>query len=80
DETKLFSAHFPITLATYTIESITVMKNSVKNSHKLLFVQNKEKIPFLKAIFEDDQSITLIEKNSKKKINLNSPIQIELSK
>ncbi|EMM75035.1 hypothetical protein QMM42_15140 [Leptospira santarosai] len=80
DETKLFSAHFPITLATYTIESITVMKNSVKNSHKLLFVQNKEKIPFLKAIFEDDQSITLIEKNSKKKINLSSPIQIELSK
>ncbi|EMO29846.1 hypothetical protein LEP1GSC170_1778 [Leptospira interrogans serovar Bataviae str. HAI135] len=56
------------------------MKNSIKNSHKLLFVQNKEKIPFLKAVFEDDQSITLIEKNSKKKISLNSPIQIELSK
>ncbi|AXR66497.1 tetratricopeptide repeat protein [Leptospira mayottensis] len=80
DETKLFSAHFPITLATYTIDSITVMKNSIKNSRKLLFIQNKEKIPFLKAIFEDDQSITLIEKNSKKKISLNSPIQIELSK
>ncbi|WP_078128615.1 hypothetical protein [Leptospira alexanderi] len=80
DETKLFSAHFPITLATYTIDSITVMKNSIKNSRKLLFIQNKEKIPFLKAIFEDDQSITLIEKNSKKKISLSSPIQIELSK
>ncbi|EKR71704.1 hypothetical protein LEP1GSC021_4938 [Leptospira noguchii str. 1993005606] len=80
DETKLFSAHFPITIATYTIDSIGLMKNSIKNSHKLLFVQNKEKIPFLKAVFEDDQSITLIEKNSKKKISLNSPIQIELSK
>ncbi|EMN59728.1 hypothetical protein [Leptospira borgpetersenii] len=80
DETKLFSAHFPITLATYTIDSITVMKNSIKNSRKLLLIQNKEKIPFLKAIFEDDQSITLIEKNSKKKLSLSSPIQIELSK
>ncbi|EMJ96489.1 tetratricopeptide repeat protein [Leptospira alstonii] len=80
DETKLFSAHFPITLATYTIDSIGLMKSSIKSPHKLLFVQNKEKIPFLKAIFEDDQSITLIEKNSKKKISLNAPIQIELSK
>ncbi|PJZ57206.1 tetratricopeptide repeat protein [Leptospira barantonii] len=80
DQTKLFSAHFPITLATYTIDSIGLMKNSIKNPHKLLFVQNKEKTPFLKAVFEDDQSITLIEKKSKKKINLSSPIQIELSK
>ncbi|EMO60794.1 hypothetical protein LEP1GSC133_3592 [Leptospira borgpetersenii serovar Pomona str. 200901868] len=56
------------------------MKNSIKNSRKLLLIQNKEKIPFLKAIFEDDQSITLIEKNSKKKLSLSSPIQIELSK
>lgn len=49
DETKLFSAHFPITLATYTIDSITVMKNSIKNSRKLLLIQNKEKIPFFKS-------------------------------
>lgn len=80
DETKLFSSHFPITLATYTIDSIGLMKNSIKSPHKLLFVQNKEKTPFLKAVFEDDQSITLIENKSKKKISLNSPIQIELSK
>lgn len=80
DETKLFSAHFPITLATYTIDSISLTKNSTKTPRKLLFVQNQEKTPFLKAVFEDDQSITLIEKKSKKKINLNSPIQIELSK
>ncbi|TGK31364.1 hypothetical protein EHQ05_00635 [Leptospira yasudae] len=80
DETKLYSAHFPVTIPTYTIDSIALMRTPVKARHKLLFVQNSQKTPFLKAIFEDDQSITLIEKKSKKKISLSEPIQIELSK
>ncbi|AOP36348.1 hypothetical protein A0128_20225 [Leptospira tipperaryensis] len=79
DRTKLFSTHFPITLPTYTIQSITLDKKPVRNS-KLKFVKDSKITPFLKAIFEDDQSITLIENKSQKKIDLTSPITIELSK
>ncbi|TGM58531.1 tetratricopeptide repeat protein [Leptospira adleri] len=79
DRTKLFSTHFPITLPTYTIQSITLEKKTVRNS-KLKFVKDSKSIPFQKAIFEDDQSITLIENKTQKKIDLTSSIIIELSK
>ncbi|RHX84203.1 tetratricopeptide repeat protein [Leptospira stimsonii] len=79
DRTKLFSTHFPITLPTYTIQSISLEKKPVRNS-KLKFVKDSKTTSFLKAIFEDDQSITLIENKKQQKIDLNSPISIELSK
>ncbi|MBM9498714.1 tetratricopeptide repeat protein [Leptospira sp. 201903071] len=79
DKTKLFSTHFPITLPTYTIQSITLEKKPMRNS-KLKFVKDSKISPFLKAIFEDDQSITFIENKSQKKIDLTTPITIELSK
>ncbi|TGK38454.1 hypothetical protein EHQ12_06400 [Leptospira gomenensis] len=78
DQTKIFSSHFPITLATYTIESISLSKNSTRNAN-LYFVTGTQKIRFSKAIIEEDQSITLIEKQNRKKIKLTSSVSIELS-
>lgn len=79
DKTKLFSTHFPITLPTYTIQSITLEKKPVRNS-KLKFVKDSKITSFHKAIFEDDQSITLVENKIQKRIELTSPITIELLK
>ncbi|MBM9578159.1 tetratricopeptide repeat protein [Leptospira sp. 201903070] len=79
DKTKLFSTHFPITLPTYTIQSITLDKKPMRTS-KLKFVKDSKITHFQKAIFEDDQSITFIENKLQKKIDLNTPITIELSK
>ncbi|MDV6237183.1 hypothetical protein CH379_016240 [Leptospira ellisii] len=77
DQTKLFSSHFPITLATYTIESISLSKSSARTA-KLYLVAGRQKIQFSKALIEEDQSITLIEKRNRKKIGLTTSVSIEL--
>ncbi|XDD49829.1 hypothetical protein AB3N59_15870 [Leptospira sp. WS92.C1] len=77
DEAKLYSSHFPITLPTYSIESISMDKNATKDS-KLVMVKDSTKQPFLKASVDDD-SITIFDKTLKKKISINSSIKIEVS-
>ncbi|AOP35345.1 hypothetical protein A0128_16755 [Leptospira tipperaryensis] len=76
DQTKLYSTHFPITLPTYTIESISMDKNATKDS-KLVMTKDTNKQSFLKASFEED-TITVIDKSSKTKVPINSAIKIEV--
>ncbi|TGM53216.1 tetratricopeptide repeat protein [Leptospira adleri] len=76
DQTKLFSTHFPITLPTYTIESISMDKNATKDS-KLVMTKDSNKQSFLRASFEDD-TITVSDKSSKKKVPIDSAIKIEV--
>ncbi len=76
DQTRLFSTHFPITLPTYTIESISMDKNATKDS-KLVMTKDTNKQSFLRASFEDD-TITVMDKTSKKKVPIDSAIKIEV--
>ncbi|MCG6169275.1 hypothetical protein LFX25_15645 [Leptospira sp. FAT2] len=76
DKARLFSSHFPITLPTFSIESISMDKNATKNS-KLIMTKDSNKQSFLKASVDDD-SITLMDKVSKKKVQINSAIKIEV--
>ncbi|MDV6235465.1 hypothetical protein CH379_007480 [Leptospira ellisii] len=76
DQTRLYSSHFPITLPTFSIESISMDKNATKDS-KLIMLKDSNKQSFLRASVDDD-SITLFDKTSKKKIPINSAIKIEV--
>lgn len=76
DKTRLFSSHFPITLPTFSIESISMDKNATKTT-QLIMTKDSNKQSFIKASVDDD-SITLTDKVSKKKIQINSAIKIEV--
>ncbi|EQA52507.1 hypothetical protein CH370_11125 [Leptospira kmetyi] len=77
DKAKLFSSHFPITLPTFSIESISMDKNATKTT-QLIMTKDSIKQSFIKASVDDD-SITLTDKVSKKKIQINSAIKIEVT-
>ncbi|TGM10066.1 hypothetical protein EHQ76_00995 [Leptospira barantonii] len=77
DKAKLFSSHFPITLPTFSIESISMDKNATKTT-QLIMTKDSNKQSFIKASVDDD-SITLTDKVSKKKVQINSAIKIEVT-